>query len=65
MQICKSDPDQRYILDLFVKYARCYKMAKDGFCMFATPRSLVIKGDAGSGKSELIKAACHALELPV
>ena len=55
MQIRKLDPDQTYILDLFVKYARCYKMAKGGFCMFPTPPLLVIEGDAGSGKSELIK----------
>ena len=62
MQIRKLDPDQRYILDLYVKYARCYKMAKEGFCMFPTPPLLVIEGDAGSGKSELIKVLCHVLE---
>ena len=62
MQIRKLDPDQRFILDNYVKYARCLKMADQGFCRYPTPPLLVIEGDAGSGKSELIRLLCHVME---
>ena len=45
-----------------MKYARTLKLAKNGFCTFPTPPLLVVEGDAGSGKSELIKNLCPVLE---
>ena len=37
MQLCKLDPDQRYVVDLFIKYARTLRLAEKGFCRFPTP----------------------------
>ena len=58
----KLDPDQRYIVDVFVRYARMLKLAKDGYCNFPTPPLLIIEGDAGSGKSELIRILSQTVE---
>ena len=33
-RICKLDSDQRFVLDLFVKYARDLKLAGEGFREF-------------------------------
>ena len=44
-QVRKLDPDQRYVLDLYVKYARDLKLAEAGFCAFPNPPLLVIEGD--------------------
>ena len=30
----KLDPDQQYVADLYVKYARTLKLAQKGFCTF-------------------------------
>ena len=61
-QIRKLDTDQRYVLDLYIKYARSLRLAEKGFCDFPDSPLLVIEGDAGSGKSELIKNLCQVLE---
>ncbi|HIL27520.1 MAG TPA: hypothetical protein EYG21_09105 [Nitrospinaceae bacterium] len=61
-RICKLDPDQRFVLDLFVKYARDLKLAEKGYGPFPPPPLLVIEGNAGSGKSELIHNLCMVLE---
>ena len=62
-EIRRLDPDQRYILDLFLKYARTLKLAKKAHCPFPDPPLLVIEGDAGSGKSELIRNLCQVMEI--
>ena len=41
----KLDPDQQYVADLYVKYARTLKLAQKGFCTFPDPPFLVIEGD--------------------
>ena len=61
-EICKLDSDQRFVLDLFVKYARDLKLADKGFREFPSPPLLVIEGNAGSGKSMLIHNLCMVLE---
>ena len=61
-EIRKLDSDQRYVLDHFIKYARTLKLAEKGFCAFPEPPLLVVEGDAGSGKSELINNLCQVLE---
>ena len=61
-QIRKLDPDQRYVVDLYIKYARTLRLAERGLCAFPTPPLLGIEGDAGSGKSEVINVLCHVME---
>ena len=61
-QMQKLDPDQRHIIDVYVRYARFLKLAKKGFCKFPTPPLIVVEGDAGSGKSELIRILCQVME---
>ena len=61
-EIRKLDPDQRYVLDLFIYFAKCLRLAEKGFCAFPPPLWLVVEGDAGSGKSELIKNLCQVME---
>ena len=62
IQIRKLDPDQRYVLDHFIKYARTSQLAENGFCPFPSPPNIVIEGDGGSGKSKLIETLCQVLE---
>ena len=61
-QLCKLDPDQRYIIDEYIKYARTSRLAENGFCTFPDPHLLVVEGDGGSGKSELIRTLCQVME---
>ena len=61
-QLQKLDPDQRYIVDYFTKYARQLRLAENRFCNYPAPPLLVVEGDAGSGKSEVIKILCQILE---
>ena len=58
----KLDPDQRYVVDQYIKYAMKFRLAEKGFCTFPEPLFHVIEGDAGSGKSELIRILCQVLE---
>ena len=58
----KLDPDQRYVVDVMIRYARSLKLARKGFCRYPTPPLMVIEGDAGSGKSEVIKVLCQVRE---
>ena len=60
-EIRKLDPDQRYVLDLYVKYARALRLAEK-FGSFPVPLLHVVEGDAGSGKSELIKQLSHVMD---
>ena len=60
--IRRLDPDQRFVLDVFIKYARTLKLAERGFCSFPTPHLIVNEGDAGSGKSEFFKNLCPVME---
>ena len=56
------DADQRYILDLYVKYARLLKLTKNKFCPFPKPPRLIVERDAGAGKSELIRDWCQVMD---
>ena len=58
----KLDRDQRYIVDMYIRYARFLKLAKNRYCNFPTPPLVVVEGDAGSGKSELIRILCQVME---
>ena len=62
-EIRRLDSDQRYVLDLFINYVRVLKLAKKGYCSFPEPPKLVVEGDAGSGKSELIRNLCQVMQL--
>ena len=58
----KLDPDQRYVIDEQIRYARYLKLARKRFCLSPTPPLMVVEGDAGSGKSEVIKVLCQVME---
>ena len=61
-ELQKLDPDQRYVVDVLIRFARFLKLAKKGRCQFPTPPLMVIEGDAGSGKSEVIRILCQVME---
>ena len=58
-QLRKLDPDQRYVVDRFTKYARQFRLAEDKFCTYPGPPLLIVEEDTGSGKSEVIKILCQ------
>ena len=62
MELRRLDPDQRHVVDSFIKYARTLRLAEKGFCAFPTPPLHVIEGDAGGGKSKLIHVFCQVME---
>ena len=61
-QLQKLDPDQRYVIDEQIRYARFLKLARKGYCKFPTPPFMVVEDDAGSGKSKLMKVLCQVME---
>ena len=54
--------EQRFVLDIFVLYARDLRKALAGLIPFPTPSLMVVEGDAGTGKSTLIKVLCQWFE---
>ena len=36
-EIRKLDPDQRQVLDIYIKYARTYRLPEKRFCSFVSP----------------------------
>ena len=62
-EIRRLDPDQGNVLDLFIHYVRALKLAKKGYCSFPEPPRIVVEGNTGSGKSELIRNLCQVMQL--
>ena len=61
-ELQKLHPDQRYLVDVLIRFARFLKLAKKGRCRFPTPPLMVVKSDARSGKYEVIRILCQAME---
>ena len=61
-ELQKLDPDQRYVVNVLMTFARFLKLAKNGRCRFRTPPLMVVEGDAGSVKSEGITTLCQVME---